>query len=79
MGQRVVSPILQCTTITATTSCRTEFFDMTRAQSIGQIPVDPSQNDVLGEMSALKADHPCSPSLFQAGFQQEIIPEIAHE
>ena len=28
MGQRVVSPILRCTTITATTSCRTVFFDM---------------------------------------------------
>src|SRR5262252_10000704 len=56
MGQRVVSPILRRTTITATTSCRTEFFDMARAQWIGQIPADPHQNDLCGEMGPCETD-----------------------
>ena len=63
MGQRVVSPILQRTTITATTSCRTEFFDMARAQRIGQIPADPQQHDLWGEMGPFETDrHRRSPS-----------------
>ena len=56
MGQRVVSPILQRTTITATTSCRTEFFDMPRAQRVGDIPADAHENDVWGEMCTFEAD-----------------------
>ena len=63
MGQRVVSPILQCTTMTATTSCRTEFFDMARAQRICHIPADSHQNDLWGEMGSFEADrHRRSPS-----------------
>ena len=62
MGQRVVSPILQRTTITATTSCRTEFFDVARAQGVGDIPADAHENDILGKMSPLEADcHRYSP------------------
>ena len=56
MGQRVVSPILQRTTITATTSCRTEFFDMARAQRIRHIPADPHENDLWGEMDPFETD-----------------------
>src|SRR5262245_33295176 len=54
MGQRVVSPIVQRTTITATTSCRTEFFDMARAQRIRHIPADSHQNDLWGEMRSFE-------------------------
>ena len=68
MGQRAVSPILQRTTITATTSCRTEFFDMARAQRIRHIPADAHQNDLWGEMRSLKTDcHRRSPSSITVG------------
>src|SRR5215510_15117565 len=56
MGQRVVSPILRRTTITATTSCRTEFFDMAGAQRIRDIPTDSHQNDLFGEMGPFETD-----------------------
>ena len=56
MGQRVVPPILRRTTITATTSCRTECFDVTRAQWVRQIPPDTHQNDVLREMGPFETD-----------------------
>ena len=56
MGQRVVSPMLRRTTITATTSCRTEFFDMARAQRIRHIPADTHQNDLWGKMGPFKTD-----------------------
>jgi hypothetical protein len=56
MGQRVVSPILRRTTITATTSCRTEFFDMARAQRIRHILAHPHQNDLLGGMGPFATD-----------------------
>ena len=55
MGQRVVSPILRRTTITATTSCRTEFFDVARAQWVGYIPPHAHQNDFLGVMDTFEA------------------------
>ena len=54
MGQRVVSPILRRTTITATTSCRTEFFDMARAERAGEIPADAHENDRWGKCAPLK-------------------------
>jgi hypothetical protein len=51
--------------IDADTPLEHEFFDMTRAQRIGQIPADPDQNDLLGEMGTFEAHgHGCSPSLF---------------
>jgi hypothetical protein len=56
MGQRVVSPILRRTTITATTSCRTEFFDMAGAQWIGQIPAEPHENYLWGKMRPFGTD-----------------------
>ena len=63
MGQRVVSPILRRTTITATTSCRTEFFDMARAQRVRQVPTNPHENDLWGEMGSFETDrHRRSPS-----------------
>ena len=43
-----------------------ELFDMARAQGVRHIPANPHENDVLREMSALEADHPCSPSLVQS-------------
>src|SRR5215470_5287902 len=71
MGQRVVSPILRRTTITATTSCRTEFFDVARAQRVGDIPADPHQNDIWREMGSFEADrHRLSP-LWQQGLEGE--------
>jgi hypothetical protein len=63
MGQRVVSPMLRRTTITATTSCRTEFFDMARAQRVRHIPADPHQNNLWGEMGPFEIGrHRRSPS-----------------
>src|SRR5262245_51614864 len=63
MGQRVVSPILRRTTITATTSCRTEFFDMARAQRVRHIPAHPHENNLWGEMGPFETDrHRRSPS-----------------
>ena len=63
MGQRVVSPILRRTTMTATTSCRTEFFDMARAQRVRHIPADAHQNDLWGEMGPFETDrHRLAPS-----------------
>src|SRR5215510_4497503 len=56
MGQRVVSPILRRTTITATTSCRTEFFDMAGAQGIRHIPANSHQNKLWGEMRSFETD-----------------------
>jgi hypothetical protein len=56
MGQRVVSPILRRTTITATTSCRTEFLDVAGAQRVRDIPAHPHENDLWGEMGSLKTD-----------------------
>jgi hypothetical protein len=50
MGQRVVSPILRRTTITTTTSCRTEFFDMASAQRARQVPADSHENDLGWKM-----------------------------
>src|SRR5262249_22656347 len=38
-------------------------FDMPVAQRIRPVPVHAHQNDVLGKMGALAADHLCSPSL----------------
>jgi len=63
MGQRVVSPILRRTTITATTSCRTEFLDMARAQWIRHRPADAHENDVWWEMRPFETDrHRRAPS-----------------
>ena len=63
MGQRVVSPILQCTTMTATTSCRTECFDMARAQRVRHIPADTHEHNLWGEMGPFEIDrHRRSPS-----------------
>src|SRR5262245_43842397 len=64
MGQRVVSSILRRTTITATTSCRTEFFDMPVAQGIGDIPPHTHRNNILRKMGSLETDrHRRPPSL----------------
>ena len=63
MGQRVVSPILRRTTMTATTSCRTEFFDMARAQRVRHIPADAHENNLWGKMGTFEIDrHRRSPS-----------------
>ena len=79
MGQRVVSPILRRTTITATTSCRTEFLDMAIAQGIREIPAHTHEPDVLWKLGPLAADHPCAPSRVQSGLQRESIPEIVQK
>ena len=76
MGQRVVSPILRRTTITATTSCRTEFFHMARAQWVGHIPTDTHENDVLGEMGSFEAHrHRLSPSCCILGHRGTSYPK----
>src|SRR5215510_2256076 len=68
MGQRVVSPILRRTTITATTSCRTEFFDMPIAQGRGARPAHAHQHDLLGKIGPLEAErHRRSPALCPVG------------
>jgi hypothetical protein len=42
-----------------------EFFDVARAQRVGDIPADACQNDILWEMGPLKAHrHRLSPSVF---------------
>ena len=56
MGQRVVSPILRRTTITATTSCRTELLDMAGAERIRQIPANAHQHDFWWKMRTLETD-----------------------
>jgi hypothetical protein len=41
-----------------------KFFDVARAQEVGDIPTDARQNDILWEMGPLKAHRHClSPSL----------------
>src|ERR687887_2711622 len=77
MGQRVVSPILRRTTITATTSCRTELFDMAVAQGIGDIPPHPHQNNLLRKMGSLETDcHRRSPSRCTVELPGETIAQI---
>src|SRR5262249_12014384 len=53
-----------------------EFFDVARAQRIGQIPADSRENDGLGGMGSLEADrHTSSP--WQHGPKGETIPQVA--
>jgi hypothetical protein len=61
MGQRVVLPILRRTTITATASCRTELFDMARAQRVSDIPADAAEDNIFGKMGPLETHHHHSP------------------
>jgi hypothetical protein len=43
--------------------------------------VNPTHGEMVKQEQggALEADHLCSPSLYQSGLQQEIIPEIVQE
>src|SRR5438876_8705387 len=52
-----------------------EFFDMPIAQRVGDIPPHTDQDNVRGEMGALEADHPYSPSLFCSGTAGDHTPE----
>src|SRR5438132_4140349 len=59
------------------TSFEHEFFDVARAQGVGDIPADTHQNNVLREMGPFEADrHRLSPP-WQHGSEGETIPQIA--
>jgi hypothetical protein len=54
-----------------------EFFDMARAQGVGDIPADSHENNVLREMGPFEADrHRLSPPSLH-GLEGETIPQIA--
>ena len=45
-----------------------EFFDVARAQGVGDIRADVHETDIVRETGALEVDHPYSPSPVQSGF-----------
>ena len=52
-----------------------EFFDVARAQGVGDIPADAHENDVLGKMRSLEADrHRRSPSPCAIGSRERAYP-----
>jgi len=54
-----------------------EFFDVARAQGVGDLPADTQQNNVWREMSPFEADrHRLAPP-WQHGLEGETIPQIA--
>src|SRR5262249_23693696 len=77
MGQRVVSPILRRTTITATTSCRTEFFDMARAQRVRHIPADSHENNLWGKWAPLNLIAIVAVLLIHGCSERRMIPQSA--
>src|SRR5256885_13727706 len=53
-----------------------EFFDMPRAQRVGDIPTDSHENDVWGEMRTFEADrHRLSPSCVILGYRGRSYPK----